>query len=81
MFACECIRTVEPAYWQIHYVCRQCHTRYAIAVTVNLSGIDAERTATMPLRSGATPVVSVGPLMSESPADFAPDAPAGVSED
>lgn len=49
MQACECIRDADPPYWRIQYQCSQCQGRYVVAVQVDLSTIDPERTARMPL--------------------------------
>lgn len=48
MLTAGCIKTTEPHFWQVQYHCR-CGTRYAVAVAVDLSTIDAALTATMPL--------------------------------
>jgi len=60
-----------PHYWQIHYEC-SCGTRFAIAVTLDLDHIDPERTASMPIRAGATPI--------DAPATVAEDSPVAETE-
>ena len=66
LIAVACIKDGPPPdYWQVHYECA-CHTRYAIAVTIDLDHIDAERTATMPIRAGIAPILESPPPAASS---------------